>query len=111
VLVVGRKRNASCTACLHTPDSGQATGHRLKVVRRHWQAGSLEYIMQPRIDRLSCQTYPIGGTAGPTAQAQRRRLLQSNAAHLGLVRLQERQGGFIFLSTADRCSNAAGLET
>ena len=42
--------------------------------------------MQPRIDRLSCQTYPLGGTAGPTAQAQRRRLLQTSAnAKLGMV--------------------------
>ena len=50
------------------------------------QGGGVEYIMQPRIDRLSCQTYPLGGTAGPTAQAQRRRLLQASAsAKLGMV--------------------------
>jgi hypothetical protein len=108
-VVAGRKRTPFCTACLRTPESWQAAGHKLKVVRCHWQAGSVEYIMQPRIDRLSCQTYPIGGTAGPTAQAQRRRLLQSNAAHLGLVRLWERQKGCVCLSTADRCSRAAGL--
>ncbi len=45
--------------------------------------------MQPRIDKLSCQTYPIGGSAGPTAQAQRRHLLQANAAHLGMVRCSQ----------------------
>ncbi|KAK9846258.1 hypothetical protein WJX81_000204 [Elliptochloris bilobata] len=49
------------------------------------EAGGLEYIMQPRIDKLYCVTYPLGGGAGPTAQAQRRRLLQSNAAKLGMV--------------------------
>ena len=41
--------------------------------------------MQPRIDKLYCQTFPLGGSAGPTAQAQRRRLLQqANAAKLGM---------------------------
>ena len=50
------------------------------------QGGGVEYIMQPRIDRLSCQTFPLGGSAGPTAQAQRRRLLQASAnAKLGMV--------------------------
>ena len=43
--------------------------------------------MQPRIDKLYCVTYPLGGGAGPTAQAQRRRLLQTNAAKLGMVSL------------------------
>lgn len=49
------------------------------------QGGGVEYIMQPRIDRLSCQTFPLGGSAGPTAQAQRRRMLQANVAKLGMV--------------------------
>lgn len=51
------------------------------------QEDGVEYIMQPRIDKQYCQAYPIGGSAGPTAQAQRRHLLQANAAHLGMVRL------------------------
>ena len=49
--------------------------------------------MQPRIDKLSCQTFPIGGSAGPTAQAQRRHLLQANAAHLGMVRCSQSPAG------------------
>jgi hypothetical protein len=55
------------------------------------QAPSLQYQIYPRIDRLDCRTDDIGGGAGPTAQAQRRRLLfggdtpASNAAKLGLV--------------------------
>lgn len=57
---------------------------------RTWQGDGKEYIMQPRMDKLSCQTFPIGGSAGPTAQAQRRHLLQANAAHLGMVRCSQR---------------------
>ena len=73
------------------------------------QAGSVEYIMQPRIDRLSCRTYPIGGSAGPTAQAQRRRLLQANAAHLGLVRALGGQQGPYTLPLAQRvCCRTCG---
>ena len=50
-----------------------------------WQAAGVEYIMQPRMDKLYCVTYPLGGGAGPTSQAQRRHLLQANAAKLGMV--------------------------